>query len=100
VNVGQLRGRGVGGEPVEHAAGSDRGELLAVAPSDQLCPGALHEPGQGIKALVVDHPSLIQDHRRVTAHVDSPRVRAGDQRVEGECLPGEGGAVGAEPLGC
>ena len=33
------------------------------------------------------------------AYVDGPRVRAGDQRVEGECLPGERGAVGAEPLG-
>ena len=31
--------------------------------------------------------------------VDGPRVRAGDQRVERERLPGERGAVGAEPLG-
>jgi hypothetical protein len=39
------------GKPVEHAAGPDRGELLAVADSDQLRSRALHEPGQSIEAL-------------------------------------------------
>ena len=86
------------GEPVEHAAGADRGELLAVTDSDQLRPGALHQLGQRVEALVVDHPRLVQDYCRVPADVDGPRVRAGDQRVEGECLPGQRGAVGAEPL--
>ena len=91
---------GVVGEPVEHAAGADRGELLAVTDRDQLRPGALHQLGQGVEALVVDHPGLVQDHRRVPADVDGARVCAGDQRVQGERLPGERGAVGAEALGC
>ncbi len=47
---------------------------------------------------MVDHPRLVQDHCRVAAHVDGPRVCAGDQRVQGECLSGERGAVGAEAL--
>ena len=100
MDVRELGGGRVAGEPVEHAAGPDRGELLAVTDSDQLRPGALHELGQGIEALVVDHPSLVQDDRRVPAHVDGPRVCAGDQRVQGECLSGERGAVRAEPLCC
>jgi hypothetical protein len=43
--------------------------------------------------------SLIEDDRGVVAYVDGRGVCAGDQRVKGECLSGERGAVGAEPLG-
>ena len=98
MDVCELGGGCVAGEPVEHAAGADRGELLAVADSDQLRPGALHQLGQRVEALVVDHPGLVQDDRRVPADVDGARVRAGDQRVQSECLSGERGAVRAEPL--
>jgi hypothetical protein len=99
VDVLKLGGGGVSGETVEHAAGADRGELLAVPDGDQLRPGALHKGGQGIHAPVVDHPGLVDDHRRVPSDVDGAGVRAGDERVEGECLPGERGAVGSEALG-
>jgi hypothetical protein len=38
VYVCEFGGGCVLGELVEHAAGADRGELLAVADGDQLCP--------------------------------------------------------------
>jgi hypothetical protein len=78
--------------------GADRGELLAVTDGDQLRPGALHEPGQGVQALVVDHAGLVQDDRGVHAYVDGPRVRTGNQGVQGECPPGKRGAVSPESL--
>jgi hypothetical protein len=37
-NVGEFGSRSVAGDAVEHAAGADRGELLAVADRDQLRP--------------------------------------------------------------
>jgi len=98
VDVCEFGGGCVLGEPVEHAAGADRGELLAVADRDQLRFGALHQLGQGVQALVVDHPRLVQDYCRVPADVDAPRVCAGYQRVQSECLSSQCGAVGAEPL--
>jgi hypothetical protein len=90
----------VEGEPVEHAAGADRGELLAVAHCDQLRSGALHEPSQGVEAFVVDHPSLVEEHRRVLADAYGACVCPSDQCVQGERASGKRRAVGAEPLGC
>ncbi len=99
VDIRKFGGGRVIGEPVEHAAGADRGELLAVADGDQLRPRVLNKRGQGVEALMIHHSRLVKDDRGVAAYVDGSRVRAGDQRVEGECLPGECGAIGAEALG-
>ena len=99
VDVGELGDGCVLGDAVEHAAGADRGELLAVADGDQLRSRALHELGEGVEALVVDHPGLVEEHRRVPADAHGARVRAGDQRVQGERASGKRGAVGAESLG-
>jgi hypothetical protein len=81
-DVGELCVWGMGGEPVEHPARSDRGELLAVTDGDQLCSGALDQLGEGIHALVVDHPGLVEEDRRGLVDLDGPGLGAGDQRVE------------------
>ena len=52
-----------------------------------------------VEAGVVGHPGLIEEDRRVRVDVDAPRLCAGDERVERERLPGQGGTVRAEPLG-
>ncbi len=100
VDVREFGDRCVAGEPVEHASGADRGELLAVTDRDQLRAGALDKIGQGIEASVIDHPGLVQDDRRVPADLDYPRVCAGDERVEGDCLSGERWAVSSQALSC
>ena len=64
------------GEPVEHAAGADGGELLAVAYGDELCSGALHERGERVEALVVGHPGLVEEDRRGLVDVDAPGAGA------------------------
>ena len=87
------------GEPVEHAAGADRGELLAVADGDQLRPGALDELGEASRRLWSTIPASSRMTVVSLAHVEVPVLGARDQRVQGERVPGEGGAVGAEALG-
>ena len=99
-DVYELRGGRSAGDAVEHAAGSDRGELLPVADRDELCPGALDQVGEGVHAFVVNHPGLIEDHRRAGSDLDPARVRPRYQGVEGQRAPRESGAVGAEALGC
>ena len=98
VDVLQLSGGGVSAEPVEHATGTDRGELLAVADSDELRPGVLHQPGEGVEAVVVGHSRLVEEDRRGAVDLDAPGARARHERVEGECSPGERWAVGTETL--
>jgi hypothetical protein len=87
------------GEPVEHASGSDRGELLAIADGDQLRACALHQLRERVEAFVVGHARLVEDHGRVGTDVDAARVRSRDERVEREGLPLEHRAVGAQSLG-
>ena len=88
VDVGELGDRRVVRDAVEHAAGADRRELLAIADGDQLRSRALHKLGEGVEALVVDHPGLVEEHRRVPADMHCACVRAGDQCVEGERASG------------
>ena len=95
----QFHGRRTAGEPVEHASGTYRGELLTVANRDQLRTCALDQLGEGIEALVVDHPSLVEDDRRVRTNMDGPGVCSGGKRVERERAPLERRTVGSEPLG-
>ena len=68
---GELRCGRDAGEPVEHAAGADRGELLAVADRDQLRSGALHQLGERVEAVGVGHARLVEEDRRVPADVRS-----------------------------
>jgi hypothetical protein len=83
VDAGELCRVGVGGEPVEHAARADRRQLLAVAHGDQLRSRALDKLGDRVKALVVGHPRLVQEDRRVGAETHGVRVCSCDERVEG-----------------
>ena len=87
------------GEPVEHASGSDRGKLLAVADRDQLRACALHQLRERVEAFVVGHACLVEDHGRVGTDVDAARVRSRDERVEREGLSLERRTVGAQSLG-
>jgi hypothetical protein len=95
----QLHGRRVLGEPVEHASGSDRGELLAVADDDRLRACALDKLGEDVEALVVDHPCLIKDDRRVGTDANGPSVGARDERVERQRVSLERWTVDTQPLG-
>jgi hypothetical protein len=97
--VSQFHGRRTASDPVEHASRTDRGELLTVANRDQLRTCALDQLGEGIETLVVDHPSLIENDRRIGTNMDGPRVRSGRERVERERAPVERRTVGSEPLG-
>ncbi len=99
VDIGELSDRRALGDAVEHAAGADRGELLAVADGDQLCSRALHKLREGVEALVVDHPGLVEEHGRVLADAHGACVCASDQCVQGERASGKRGAVRAESLG-
>jgi hypothetical protein len=47
---------------------------------------------------VVDHPGLVEEHRRVLADLHGARVRPGDQSVQGERASGKRGAVCAKSL--
>ena len=67
------RARGDLGEPVEHAAGADRGQLRAVADRDELCPGALDDLGEPVEAVGVGHAGLVEVDRRVLVDVSWPR---------------------------
>jgi hypothetical protein len=76
------------GDAVEHAAGTDRWELVAVADCDQLRAGPLDQPGQGVQALVVDHPCLVQEDRRLRPDMEAALVGAVDESVERERASG------------
>lgn len=99
MDVLKFDGRRVLGESVEHAAGTDRGELLSVANPDQFRARALYEVCEIVEALVVGHPGLIEKDGRVGANVDCAGLGSCDERVEGECVSRECGAVGAQSLG-
>ncbi len=86
------------GEPVEHAAGADRGQLRRVADRDELRSTVGHRPGEPVEAIGVTHTSLIEVDRRRLVDLQLSAVYAGDERVEGERLSFERGAVLAEPL--
>ncbi len=73
VDVLELGGRGAVCEPVEHAAGPDRGELPAVTDRDELRARALDQVDDGVQALVVDHPGLVKEHGRVGADLERSR---------------------------
>ena len=86
-------------DAVEHAARADRRQLLAVTDGDELRTRALDQLGEGVHALVVDHPGLIEDHRRLGPDLEAAAVRSHDQRVHRQRVPLQCGAGDPEPLG-
>ncbi len=97
-DLAQFGGRECAGEPLEHAAGADRGQLRGVADQHELRPGAVRQRREARQALGVGHASLVQVDRRVRADLQRAVLRAGDERVQRQGPPGERGAVTAEAL--
>lgn len=96
--VGELRCRGDLGEPFEHAAGADRGQLRSVADQHQLRAGRLDDAGEPVEAVGVGHAGLIEEDRAVLAQSEPAVFNTGDERVESERGALQGGTVAAEPL--
>lgn len=55
--------------------------------------------GEPVEPVGVGHACLIEVDRGVLTNGELPMLDAVHERVEGECLPGQGGAVLAEALG-
>jgi hypothetical protein len=86
------------GQPLEHAAGADRGELRRVTYHDELRAGLLDRLGDPVPTVGVCHPSLAEMARRGVVDMELVALHTGHARVQREGLSGKRWTVMAEVL--